>query len=235
MAIAFDAVTTGTATSSGTFQWNHTCTGSDLILWVGVWMGTADDVAVTYNGVSMTVAVKVQAPGDNLWHYLFYLVSPATGSNQVSCTGTNSYGTCRGVAASYTGVNTGTPDLITDSTTNASATTIDCNVTTTQDNCWGVGWCRASAAGADVVFSVSATNRQVANGGGADDDSVFADSNGSLGAAAAETFTMTTGVSGAMAGLMATFAPTGGGGSPVGPLAGGKLVGGGILSGRLVA
>lgn len=136
MAINFD-ISTGTAVSAtNPLTWSHTCTGSDLILWVTVYRGVAGTISgVTYNGVSMTnvSSLAVVAQEVSLW----YLIAPATGSNTVSVTGS---GTAQigGVSASYTGAKqSGQPDNSgTNTITLSSPNTI--NVTSVADNCWFV-------------------------------------------------------------------------------------------------
>lgn len=85
MAIAFDSTTTsslGSAVTSITFA--HTCTGSDRILFVATANnGGVNVTGVTYNGVAMTNigwALSNNAPSKS---YLWYLIAPATGANNV--------------------------------------------------------------------------------------------------------------------------------------------------------
>src|SRR6476619_6975756 len=98
MAVAFDAVGPSSAgagaagvSGAGALTWSHTCTGSQLLLLVGVGVGGAisdgNTVAVTYNGVSMTDcgAGKIHTNAGTLgFVQLFYLIAPATGANTVS-------------------------------------------------------------------------------------------------------------------------------------------------------
>lgn len=135
MAIAFDASSTGEqvpGTSPITFS--HTCTGSNLVLLVGVETITTCS-GVTYNGVAMTQLVTTNVGG--VVNYLFGLVAPATGANNVvvSFTGGSTY--CRAVAASYTGVSqTGLPDATGSNTIAGSSTTMTTTLTTVANNCW---------------------------------------------------------------------------------------------------
>ncbi len=140
MAIAYDVTSAGTATATSPLAWNHTCTGSNLVLIVsiGVYAGaTPDCSAVTYNGVAMT-QVGSDRTQSSTQETMWILVNPATGSNQISATfsGTSKY--AAGTAVSYTGcVQSGQPNAVagnTGATANPSVT-----VTTTVDNCWVVG------------------------------------------------------------------------------------------------
>lgn len=131
MAIAFD-----NSTASSSASYSHTCTGSNLILWVHVGSFTATTSSVTYNGVSMTKAVD-SGLQDGAYNTLWYLINPATGSNTVAITvsGGSLWGS---EAASYTGAKqSGQPDA-TNSAYQTSAP-LAVSVTTVADNCWVVG------------------------------------------------------------------------------------------------
>jgi hypothetical protein len=84
--------------------YSHTCTGSDLVLFV---MANCDGDAgaitgVTYNGVSMTLIANQEVVfGQDL--YLYGLINPATGANNVVVSWTSS-GQCASASISWTGV-----------------------------------------------------------------------------------------------------------------------------------
>jgi len=100
MAIATDAFT-NVSQGPGNHSYAHTCTGGDLILFVGASGDDGDDItACTYNSVSMTEVAKVNAFGAE-FVYLYMLVNPATGSNTVQFTSTA--GNMRSSSGSYTG------------------------------------------------------------------------------------------------------------------------------------
>ena len=136
MAIAFDAVSVGLKSPSGTgpLVISHTCTGSDRILFVGCF-ATAGDVVtgVTYGGVAMTLVAKHVAGSE--YEYLYYLIAPATGTNDISISWTGST-ILRGHGVSYTGAKqSAQPDAFgTDSET--SSNTISTSLTTIADNSW---------------------------------------------------------------------------------------------------
>lgn len=97
MAIAFDAATRSVLTSFA-----HVCTGSNGMLIAVVFQtGSANDIAVTYNGVALSKRAYVTVPvaGDSFG--IFSLANPATGSNTVALTGTGILDT---TVVSYTGV-----------------------------------------------------------------------------------------------------------------------------------
>ena len=163
MAIAFDNSTQRaryTAGSNPTFS--HTCTGSDLILFVFVNVinpASNRATAVTYNGVSLT-KVRDVFPQSNVNTSLWYLVNPATGSNTVSITLNAALGTYVDCAAvSYTGVAQSSPIDVSDSST-SNASSITDSVTTTTDNCWVVasGYHGDTSSGG---FSTGMTNREI--------------------------------------------------------------------------
>lgn len=84
--ITYDAKASGAQSGyigGTTVKWNHTCTGSKLILvvYVGLWQdvaGTGSVSGVTYNGSSFTkaTAVTTGAMRSEIW----YLVNPTGGS-----------------------------------------------------------------------------------------------------------------------------------------------------------
>lgn len=138
MAIALDATTDGGSAVGTTLTFAHTCTGSELLLWVMV-QTTSDSVTgVTYNGVGMTQATKNTSGTGTGVIYIYYLAGPSTGSNNVEITTSLSV-TILGIAASYTGCSqTGIPDAsATISTTGVgSGTWFGPDFSTVANNCW---------------------------------------------------------------------------------------------------
>lgn len=134
--IAFDANAHGNSNSATSITYSHTCTGSDLMLFVNAGFndGSTDRFSsVTYNGVAMTRLTRVS--GTNGDTNLCYLAAPATGANNVVVTRSSS-GNIKSCSASYTGCKqTGFPDAY---GTNAvtSGTTCTKAITTVLDNCW---------------------------------------------------------------------------------------------------
>ena len=110
MAIALDSASTYKTQFPGTsLTWAHTCTGSDLILIVTVTVEQGDRVTgVTYNGVAMTQGIK--AANGVPYLYIYYLVNPATGANNIVVS-VSSSSDIHAASASYTGASqTGQPD-----------------------------------------------------------------------------------------------------------------------------
>lgn len=142
MAIAFNTstmgYTSGTATS---LTLSHTCSsGANRALLVGVaGNNTTNDhiTGVTYGGVSMTLIAKHgSAAGSTRYVYLYRLLAPATGANNIVVSASTStyIFIC---AADYTGVKqSGMPDAY--DTDNGDLNTLSLSVSTTDDNCWGI-------------------------------------------------------------------------------------------------
>ena len=108
MAIALDAQSTGPLGFGATATWAHTCSGSNRILIVHLaFVGGSGPGAsgITYNGVAMTLGQSVTSGGiKNEW---WYLMSPATGANNIVATFSGTISEVGFKALSFTGVDTG--------------------------------------------------------------------------------------------------------------------------------
>lgn len=118
MAVAFDAVSSGGGTSqsgNGTITLSHTCTGSNLLLIVGVANdagGSAGVSGITYNGTSMTALASINNSDSfaNILINTYYLIAPSTGANNIVVTRSGSPVTNSSVCGiSFTGVDQTTP------------------------------------------------------------------------------------------------------------------------------
>lgn len=155
MAIALDSTTAASGATASSHTFSHTCTGSDLILFVTATGANGDVTGITYNSVAMTKINSTVTDSAVLFTSLWYLVNPSTGANNVVITTSTATGVV-GSSASYTGVNqTGQPDA---STTVASSTTTSysSSVTSVANNCWTIATSRtgngfALTAGANTV------------------------------------------------------------------------------------
>lgn len=149
MAIAFDSTSqiTGSGWSSGaSMTYSHTCTGSNRYLIVGVSIGDSSTgiSGVTYAGVSMT-QLSVVTQGASAM-YLYGLVAPSTGANNVVVTLGFSSSFCHSASVSYTGVKqSGQPDSF-NSGIAAGATSLAVSTTTIANNSWIVGFFANSSA-----------------------------------------------------------------------------------------
>lgn len=141
MAISRDANAEGGSNSTSSVTFSHTCTGSNLILFVGVRCSQSVS-SVTYNGVSLTNINTSAGAGSaggqkaSLW----YLLNPAVGAHNVVITPASS-GIVWGASSSYTGVKqSGQPDS---NNTNAdpgpgNVTSLSQSTTVVGSNCWVV-------------------------------------------------------------------------------------------------
>lgn len=157
-AIAFDASSLRTQDSGGgtTSTWAHTCTGSDGLLLVGTAIGTGKTASgVTYNAVSATQAVTLASGGltfDN--GYLFRLVAPATGANNIVVT-VSADTFIYSAATSYSGVDQTSPIDAT-GTNSTTGTSVSVSITTTVDNDWLAGFWWEATTDDDVAWTAGA-------------------------------------------------------------------------------
>lgn len=174
MAVAFDAVTKGNdPTRGGTSEtFSHTCSVlENRCLIVALCRNddtttAADDVTgVTYGGVAMTQLTKINTsttePGVL---YLYGLLAPATGANNVIATYTGSTGSrLYAIAISYTGVKqSGLPDSVNTKALQASATNFSIATTTIANRSWAIMLVANSGAGGSYSAGASTTHRKSA-------------------------------------------------------------------------
>jgi hypothetical protein len=170
MAIVFDATSNSTEqASASSVSWSHTCTGSNLVLVVGIssrdiTLGNRTVSSVTYNGVTLT---KARSDDNALTARteMWYLINPSTGSNTVTVT---MGGVCTGFicgAVSLTGVKqSGQPDASNGFESVPNVTTATCNVTTVADNSWIVDIFRTTIAATGCSAGGSQTQRWFVSG-----------------------------------------------------------------------
>lgn len=154
MAIAFDTVTSSTASS-----FSHTVSGSERILFVAIRSSANTVSAVSYAGNAMTQLATVAVPGDGQI-YIYYRIAPTLGANTVAITGGAGL-TVR--AVSYTGAKqSGVPDA---SATNSSSATISISqsITTVANNTWSIAFMRNDADQSDDNSGGIATRRGTAS------------------------------------------------------------------------
>lgn len=163
---------------------SHTTNGVNRILFVGARIdATTDDLSgITYNGVAMT-RINTLAAGSGERLYLYYIVAPATGANNIVATAAGRNIVLR--ATSYTGANqTGQPDGSDTTGFTSSVTSIVNDITTTADNCWMVVFARNDTA--DFTASTNTVIRNASNR-----NIAIADNNTSITPAGAYSMTMT--------------------------------------------
>ena len=175
MALAVDTQATGgQTTTTATLTWAHTCTGSNLILIVGLTEeGTYSVTGITYNGVAMTLGKGGTGGAGYGRPDLWYLINPATGANNVVITHSTTTNRLTGVSVSYTGAKqSGQPDASASNNV-ASVTTMTTTLTSIADNSWTVMMADTSAAG--ETAGAGTTLRQA----GSDASDIW-DSNGAI-------------------------------------------------------
>lgn len=152
MAIAY--VNGNFANNTGTsLTYAVNCTGADILL-VGFIFSTGTVSSVTYNGVAMTLALSDTAQADT---YIYYLIAPATGSNNVVITA-SALAVISSCAVAYSGANaTGQPEA-TNSASNIFAATLSTSVTTLTDNAWVIAV--GTLPGETVTRTSTGTTRQ---------------------------------------------------------------------------
>lgn len=202
MAIVVDSTSTGGfVPTTNTLTFSHTCTGSNLILFVHATTNVNSDTVtgITYNGVAMTF-IDSQVNGADRFEYLYYLINPATGAHNVVVTANTSANSLAGESVSYTGAKqTGQPDN--HAKQNVVGGTQTLTLTTVANNCWTVLVTTTSAT--TPAASTNSTLR-IANGTGGGEN-IF-DSNGPITPAGSFGMSITSG-SGAVGMIMASFAP----------------------------
>jgi hypothetical protein len=162
MAIAFNATSQNRTLASSSNTVSHTCTGSDRLLLTFIECQNGDLITgVTYNGVSMTQLGKNNISAFGFYNYIYYLVAPATGANNIVVSASGSC-TIIQLSESLTGVNQTTPidasNLINQTSSLANPTG---SVTTLTDNAWVVGSCRISSFKPTV--SAGTTERNISS------------------------------------------------------------------------
>ena len=138
--IEFDATTSGNYSQDGDYSFNHTCSGNQRILIVGIVNNAALDeiTAVSYNGVALTKVALGSGAIPGARDYLYYLINPDSGTHAVRIQRTNVTGPVFPNAVSYKGVKqSGQPDAKVAKSQNTTA--FNTAITTVADNCWLTG------------------------------------------------------------------------------------------------
>ena len=161
MAIAFDATAQGYQPAGQTTDtFSHTCTGSNLILFVAAWIinsGGNDITGVTYAGAAMTL-VDTRVFGVTTMK-LFVKFGPATGANNVVITQSGTTSAILGYSTSYTGADQGGTLDNSGVLTSGAVTTFTQSLTVNTDNSWMV-WAVFPQSDATLTASTNTTQRQ---------------------------------------------------------------------------
>ena len=105
MAFVIDTTSSGSNASTNALTWSHTNNGNLLVVVVGE-SQVRTVSSVTYNAVSLTLAITVT--NGNAKAYIYYLVNPAAGANNVVVNYSTSADSIAG-AASFSGCNVSDP------------------------------------------------------------------------------------------------------------------------------
>lgn len=165
MALSFDASAVGTVNASS-LTFSHTCTGNNLVLFVGVGditgTGTWHITGVTYNGVAMTEISHTGNAGGEVAG-LFYLINPATGiHNVVISSSTTDF--LRGISSSYTGASQVSQPDSSNNNLVSPGTSITTSTTVVAANCWLLSFvANSSALAMTGSTGVNATRNSVDN------------------------------------------------------------------------
>lgn len=171
MALAFDATSnSGNKSSVSSYSWSHTCTGSNLILVVGITAENASDTGqmlvdgVTYNGVAMTKAndqdTTVTPGGSSNYSSIWYLKNPATGANSIAVTHHGTVVASVGMAVSYTGADQTTQPDVAGNGNKANSGTGSVAITSSTNGAVYVDVLNGSGSGNALTVDGTQTQRQ---------------------------------------------------------------------------
>lgn len=161
--INFDAASgSGYQAAASTYNWSHTCTGSNLYLVVGVSMlSLAQTVSgITYNSVAMTFLGAQNSVTGAARVELWGLANPSTGANTIAVTLTGAIASGAN-ASSYTGVHqtVSTEAFSSAQATNVGAADATVNITTVAD----LDYCVDAVATDDTAITVGTGQIQTGN------------------------------------------------------------------------
>jgi len=203
MAIAYGGVSGGAATPGTSLTFSHTTTGDERVLFVGVYIASTSDLVsgVTYNGVGLTRVLAQQSSFDSHYQYMYILVNPASGANNVvvsASSSVNIYAT----AAHYTGAKqTGQPDNQGSHTSTVASTTWSDTLTPVANNCWMVASVRPDYGRSDTAAGSGTTMRLLQS-----NSIAWFDSNAAITPVAAKTLNYTATIT-RWTSIYATLAP----------------------------
>lgn len=138
MTIAFDASATGESNPGTGLSFSHTCTGTNLILYLFAVANGGDHITgATYAGTAMTLVDK-QATTTSGYTYSFILINPSTGANTLALTTDSTSIYYGALTSSYTGAKQSAQPDAHNVFSAASGATYSESLTSVADNCWHV-------------------------------------------------------------------------------------------------
>lgn len=195
-AIAFDTSVIGGA---GSATWSHTCTGSNIGLFIGMVTTSGLASAATYNSVSASLTDSIASTNGCTGQTLFFLANASTGSNTVSVT--VGAGVFQGYSCSYSGVSA--IDSHAANTVGTNQSSWPSSTTVVAANCWLIAMGSGSGNFTGVTVAVG-TVRQFNAG-----DDGIADSNGTVGTGS-QNITFQRASAQNWSSVIASFSPAGG-------------------------
>lgn len=216
MAVAFVGAT-DLGNTAGTATWTvaYTCGSGANRLLVFCFMSASVDrvTTVTYGGAAMTLLDKgAQTAGgviNGRWCYFYYLLSPASGANNIVVSASASNDFFWGGAADYTGVPAAV-DAHTSQISGGAVNTLTTSLTTVADNCWTI-LAELGYQGNNAPTAGTGSTLRVADGTFGT-FGIF-DSNGVIHPAGSYSMTTNRGAAdSSIVHFMASFSPTAGGG-----------------------
>lgn len=137
ISINFDAATYGSFTTGTSLTFAHTTTGTNRVLFVEVQADFNDVVTtVTYNAIGMSLIAKLsQATGTVRWTYIYKLINPTVGANNVVIS-TSGIVFIQGFATSYNGADQTTQPDSSATASAAAGTTKAMTTTVVASGCW---------------------------------------------------------------------------------------------------
>lgn len=169
MAIVFDAAVSNQANAVTSNTISITIgSGANRIVFLGVQFATGTDVSGTPTcaGVPMTLAGSYSGGGGVFNKtYVYYYLSPATGSNNITVNNSGGANYIYASAASYAGVSQTGPIDVSAAATPTTGTSLSKSLTTTVDNDWLVGFFSGFNTGAALSAGASTTFRTTVTGG----------------------------------------------------------------------
>jgi hypothetical protein len=135
--LALDSTTAANGASTATLTFAHTCSGTNRILFVSATSNSGVTVTgITYAGTAMT-EIDSHTDGAGPTTYLYYLIAPAIGANNVVISASGSSALV-GSAISYTGAKqSGQPDASGEGS-DATTTHYTQALSSVANNCWHI-------------------------------------------------------------------------------------------------
>jgi hypothetical protein len=197
-----DGGNNGGSTASLTYSYT-VGTGTSRLLVVNLIGDTsADDISsVTYAGTPMTLLGKVRSPSNN-WQYLYYLLNPASGSNNIAITAGSAHFLISQAASWYNIRQSAQPDASVVNTAPTASTSTTTSLTTAAagalvvQGVWSYGHLAAGAGATPIVIDTAL--------GGA---GIFASSTSPVSPAGSVSMTTISDGSQSSGVIMASFAP----------------------------